>query len=390
MNPKPISETEAIRSDIEMTRQRMDSTIDALGERMKGRHLLDEAIGYFRSHRDTADQAASKAREKLSETAGKISDTAGSAANAMIDTVKKNPIPILLITAGAAWLAYNASRRRSADLNEDFLEDDETRYDPDMHYDRPLEYPGTLASSQSGLDFGSSTGSSMGAASSYGGSSSYEGMQGATDDAGSKLQDMKNAMADKASAAKEQVKEKFGDLSQAAKSKLQNVKQKASEVGSRVKERASQIGSQVGDRTRQVYTQSRERVVQTADQHPLPVGLGCLAAGILIGLAIPTPNPVNRIAGPTVDRLRNRTKDAGRDMMQKGRRVVEAATEAARDEAQSQGLTIDRLRQSGEKVAQRAGEAASDAAQAEGIRLDSGNQRAGAEPADPSAARPAM
>ncbi len=370
MNPKPIPETEAIRSDIEMTRRRMDETINALGERVQGRHLLDEAIGFFRHNSDTASAKASQVRDKLSATAGKVSDqlsdAAGTATHAVIDTVKNNPLPILMITAGAAWLAYSATRGRKADVEEDL--EDSDRYDPDTHYDRPLDYTGGMTTE--GADTSESSGSGD-----------------MTDEASSKFAQLK----DKAGEATDQMKEKFSQFSDAARDKLQSAKERASEFGSHVRDRASELGSQVQDRTREMYAKSRDRVKETADTHPLEVGLGCLAVGVLIGLAIPTPEPVNRFAGPTVDRLRNRTKDAGRDMLEKGKRVVRAATSAAKQEAESQGLSLDRLSQSGEAVAERAGEAAEDTAHEEGLTSGSSeNERAGADPADPSAARPAM
>jgi ElaB/YqjD/DUF883 family membrane-anchored ribosome-binding protein len=359
MNPKPISETETIRSDIEMTRRRMDDTIEALGERVRGRHLLDEVIGFFRHNSDATSDTGERVREKLSQTAGKISASASSAADAVVDTVKKNPLPILMITAGAAWLAYSVTRRRRADVEDDIDEFD--RYDPDTHYDRPLEYPG-------------------GATSAVG-----EPVEGMTDEASSTFGQLK----DKAAAAKNQMKEKLTGFSDTARDKIQSAKERASEFGSRVRDRAGEIGTQVQDRTREVYGQTRDRVAQTADEHPIELGLGCLAVGVLIGLALPTPEPVNRIAGPTVDKLRNRTRETGRDVFEKGKRVVQAATNAAKQEAQSQGLTPDRFRQGGQAVVERAGEAASDAARQES-GMGSSNQRAGAEPADPSAARPAM
>jgi ElaB/YqjD/DUF883 family membrane-anchored ribosome-binding protein len=361
MNPKPISETETLRTDIEMTRRRMDDTIDALGERMHGRHLLDEVIGFFRHNSDKTAQTSAKVREKVSETAGQISESAGNAANAVVNTVKKNPVPVLLIAAGAAWLAYSTTRSRSVGMENDEIEDDD-RYDPDTHYDRPLEYPSGATFSEA-----DTTGS----------------VQSATDEAGSKLGQVTD-----------QVKGKLSDLSAKASDKLQSVKSRASEIGSKVRDRASQIGGQVQDKTREVYTKSRDVVVQTADQRPVEVGLGCLLAGVLVGLAVPTPAPVHRTVGPTMDRLRNRTKQAGRDAVQRGKRVVDAATNAARDEAQSQGLTPDRMREGVQSVASRAGDAASNAAKQEGTGLANdiapGNQRAGSDPADPSAARPAF
>ena len=356
MNPKPNSETDAIRSDIEMTRRRMDETINALGERVKGRHLIDEAIGYFRRHREQTSEAGSHVREKVSEkfsqTADKISAAAGTAGKAVVDTVKKNPLPFVLIAAGAAWLTYSLTRKRGA--ADDNAMEDPDRYDPDTHYDRPLEYPGSASAVGSAMD-------------------------DMTNESSSKFQQMKDSIADKASDMTDQAKDKLSDLSDRAKDKFHSVK-----------DRASQLGSQVQDRTKEMYARSRDKVAQTADEHPVELGLCCLVAGVLIGLAIPTPEPVNRIAGPTVDRLRNRTKEAGRDMLQKGKRVVAAAKSAAQHEAESQGLTPDALKRSGEAVANRAGEAAQDAA-SEGDACDiSGNPRAGTEPADPSAARPAQ
>src|SRR5215204_4996501 len=48
MNDSPKNETETIRSDIDTTRRRMDDTMDALGDRLQPRHLLDEFLGFLR------------------------------------------------------------------------------------------------------------------------------------------------------------------------------------------------------------------------------------------------------------------------------------------------------------------------------------------------------
>src|ERR1043166_4172936 len=101
MNEEPEhKETDAIRSEIDTTRRRMDQTIDALGQRLKGRHLLDEVIGFFRP------KDGSSAAIEGDTMMEKIKDSAGSAANAVVDTVKRNPIPTVLIGAGVAWAVY--------------------------------------------------------------------------------------------------------------------------------------------------------------------------------------------------------------------------------------------------------------------------------------------
>ncbi|MCR6655354.1 MAG: DUF3618 domain-containing protein [Opitutus sp.] len=47
MKPELDQPTETLRSDIDTTRERMDETIDRLGDRLQGRHLVDEVIGFF-------------------------------------------------------------------------------------------------------------------------------------------------------------------------------------------------------------------------------------------------------------------------------------------------------------------------------------------------------
>jgi hypothetical protein len=143
----------------------------------------------------------------------------------------------------------------------------------------------------------------------------------------------------------------------------------------------------VRDKTKETYEQTKDRVVETADEHPLEVGLIALAAGLIAGLALPTPNAVNRTVGPAADRLRERTRQAGADVVRKGKRVAEAAVTAVKDEAKAQGLTPERLREKAGAVAERAQEAGSEAAEREG--LTSGSEPSG-KAGDPSVARPAV
>lgn len=336
MNRTFENDTEAIRSEIDTTRRRMDDTMEALGDRLKGRHLFDELLGLFRP--DNPNSKAMEIRDKVSRSAS-------TAARSVVDTVKANPVPALLIGAGIAWMIYSSRKNNSAsaipeDEDYDFGAAD---YNPDASYDRPLEYPAP----DSTRGFGETEEGFT-----LGGAGDYRETNGE-----SKLEQLKVGLEERASGAKQKLAN-LGD----------RVRQKTHEAGQRVRE----AGSRVQARTREVFVQTRERVVQTADTHPLEVGLACLAAGVAVGLALPTPEKVKQVAGPTMDRLRQRTREAGGEILQKGKRVVSAAGVALQKEAQEQGLTLEGIRQKAGAVADRAKSAVSEAVQQEGENAPSG------------------
>jgi hypothetical protein len=352
MNQRSENETDAIRSDIDTTRQRMDNTLDALGERLQGRHLLDEIIGFFRSDPN--------GEGKVAQFREKVSQSASSAAHAVADTVKANPMPALLIGAGVVWMVY-ASQRKNSNGGRDYqyeYDDEETGgmagrsslYDPDASYDRPLDYPAGTTSERSFGD--EETGFTV--------SGNENAPAGILATGESKLEQVK----EKASGATRQVKEKIAAAGQQVRETTRAIGERAREIGTRAQESA-----------RHAYTATRERVVTTADQHPIEVGLACLAAGVAAGLALPTPPPVNRLAGPAMDRIRQRTRDAGAEILEKGKRVANAAGAAIKSEAEAQGLSIDRLREKSGAVASRAKNAVAESAQREGILPGNSGER---------------
>lgn len=343
MNEESRQEAETLRSEIDVTRQRMDDTMDALGNRLQGRHLIDEALGFFR-RRDASGNA----------TTDKVKQSADAAFHSVVDTIKSNPLPTLAIGASIGWLIYSSRRQKHGsysdaefdteyDYNQQFASSGEVSYDPSVHYDRPLEYP-----------------------------------------SGGKMEGMKQKASEKLQGAKE----KLSQVGEQARGKMQAARQRAGEMGARARER-----------TREAYSRSRDRVVTTADERPFEVGLGCLALGLVAGLLLPTPEKVNRMAGGRMDRLRDRTRDAGREMMEKGKRVAQAASEAVQNEAQAQGLTFDGLREKAGAVADRAKDAATETARQQGIapgssgaqsdQRDDGNL-SGSASGTPTAARPAI
>jgi hypothetical protein len=346
MNPAPDTskKSETIRSDIDQTRQRMDNTIDAIGQRLQGRHLLDEVLGFFRSKSD--DGTTTRMKEK-------ISSSTGAAVNSVVDTVKAHPLPLLAIGAGVAWLIYESNQKgiRGDRLSAGDLETDAERlsYDPHEEYFAGAYGQGELP---------------------HEGYTSGESEDSAASSAADRWRNVKNKVSEKASEVKGRVQETAAQLGGKAKESMQ-----------RVGQRARDLSSKVQDGTRQAYDRSREQVVRTADEHPVELGLGLLAVGLLAGLALPTPRKVDEVVGPTSDRLRRRARDAGQDLVNRGRNVVNAATGAIKEEARAQGLTTDALRQKAGAVADRAKDTAVDSAQQQGMASQSGGNGGAPAPA---------
>jgi hypothetical protein len=103
MNPSPndSSDPRRIRAQIDQTRQRMDHTIDALGRRFQGRHLIDEALHFVRTKTENSN---------MTQITNRLKTSADATMHTVVDTVKANPIPSALIGAGVAWYLYSQVR----------------------------------------------------------------------------------------------------------------------------------------------------------------------------------------------------------------------------------------------------------------------------------------
>lgn len=341
MNQDSKNEADAIRSDIDQTRRRMDDTMDALSSRLQGRHLVDEILGLFRGKSQDGDSRMHQMKERISQSAS-------TAMNTVVDTVKANPLPALMIGAGVAWMIYQTRQQNTAGSWSDMLEDDygvtESQYVSGQYYDRPLEYPGSMSGGEMGGE----------------GTSKFENL------------------GQKAGAAKDALKQKFSSATGRTGEKMEEWKERAGDMTAEARQRAEAA-----------YHRTRQRVSTTVEDHPLEMGLGLLAAGVLIGLALPTTEPVNRIVGPAADRLRDRTRERSRELLEKGKRVAQAATTAVKEEAEAQGLTPEQLRERAGNVADRAAEETEDEARRQGLSSGTPAGKEGFQgSSDPSAPRP--
>lgn len=246
MNPSgSTSDPRALRAQIDQTRQRMDHTIDALGQRFSPRHLADEALGYIRNQTENGN---------MRKFTNQLTHSADTAVHSVVDTVKANPIPAALIGAGIAYYFY-AQR----------------------------QHDGSSAFTDEG----------------YAGEESYYGQM--SESGGS----LRERIGEKAGDIKERSREALHQAGEKVQHAGEFVRERAQQVTDRARERAQVVGQ----RTRQLAQQGRERVVSTIDHHPLESGLACLALGLIAGLALPTSPRVRRRLRPRAEQMRHRAEE---------------------------------------------------------------------------------
>jgi ElaB/YqjD/DUF883 family membrane-anchored ribosome-binding protein len=325
MKPRHSSNagSEEIMADIAETRANMDETLDQLSERLQPRHILDDILDYFRSHRSSGSgEGRRRMRRVASKTAGHVKDTAGhvkdqvkekasDAGHFAFEQVKQHPLPAVLIGAGIVMLLME--RNRGSEYDEIYDSEDQMAGDLESGF------------GEMGLPEGIGP-ESYALPRHYTGESDSDGTM-------SKL------------------KNKSSELKQKAGEGLQNMKQRTTEKTAELRRRASERGAQLKEKARHGYEQSYETIKHTAEERPLALGLGFLAIGVVAGMLLPSTRKEDELVGPTRDRLVNRSREVAEDVVDRGKQVARTAYDVAAREAREQGLTPEALKEKTKTVA---------------------------------------
>lgn len=280
----PETESDAIRSDIEQTRESMDRTLDEIGQRMQPRHLLDAALDLVRSY--------SPEGKAIGEKAGTAAKSAGQAASRavtkVVNVVREHPVPTLLIGVGIALAIIEGRRSRAKSSHSN------GNGNGNGHGDHPHEL---------GLEFES--------AESGGG--------------------MMEKASEKFSAAGEKIQS-------GVKAAGDQFKVKSQRLGERISEKARTVGKKAGELVSHRYEVGRAKFGAAREAHPLSLGVGFLAAGMLVGLAMPPTRREDRLMGDMSDQAKDTAKAKAQDLLERGKHVATAAAQAAKETAAQEGL----------------------------------------------------
>jgi len=259
-------------------------------------HTLDE-LGDKLAPRHLMEEAVDYFWTREHDAAGKAKQSAIKMGRKVVDEVRDHPLPSLLIGAGIVWL-LSQQRDKSQQRDTSRIEE------------RENAGPGLKEKAGEALD----------------------------------------TAKERAREGVEAVKERASDIADSAKEKFGTAKER---IGSAV-ESAKAKSSDVKERTKDAYHRTAETVRQTSDEHPLAVGLACLAAGVLAGVAAPRTRVEDRTIGAASDRVVEAGKERVEDIAEKGKEVVGQAIEAGREEARQEDLSPEGL--SGESELKTTGE----------------------------------
>lgn len=103
-------------------------------------------------------------------------------------------------------------------------------------------------------------------------------------------------------------------------------------------------------RARESVADKAQGAVGLAQENPLGLAVGAIAAGFLVGLAVPSSNVEDEKLGPAADRVKEQVKETGQEALDRGKEVAQSAAQSAAETVSEEG------RHHGEQLAESARE----------------------------------
>jgi tetrahydromethanopterin S-methyltransferase subunit F len=142
--------------------------------------------------------------------------------------------------------------------------------------------------------------------------------------------------ADVKSRARDSIVEKKDSAKESLMGTKESLKSKVVGASDRVGE-ASPDGQQVKDNAR--------RAVGIAQENPLGLAIGSVAAGFIVGMLLPSSRVEDQKLGPIADDVKEKVKETGQEALERGQQVAQEAAQSAQQTVQEKG------REHGEELA---------------------------------------
>lgn len=324
LNASSGRSSKAIRSEIDRTRADMDETFAALDSKLTPSQIGLELWHLFKG-------GSSAGASKLWRIA------------------REHPMPAAVIGLGLGWLLVESSKG------------DDSR----------AEDYGTYRAGYAG-DYGRTTydGRTYGRQS-YA-STGYDYDEYDPEDEGEgRLSAAKHKVQDVAGSAREKVGDAVGTAREKVGDAADWTKEHALDLGHRAKGQARALKGKAKYQARRAKT----GLWQSLEDNPLMVGAATLAVGVIAGLLIPETEKENELMGETRDRLVEEVKEAGQEVLEKGKHVAEAVADKVKDEVKGAGLTPEGVAEKVKSVAKEAVNTAKEEARNQNLTADAAADR---------------
>lgn len=376
---------EAIKTDIERTRQNMSQKIDQLQARLNPSNIKAQAQ---ETVRDIVRDSTESLTTYLSENSKDLGVTVAHA-------IKSNPIPAALIGVGIGWLLVESygsgsnsnqqeyNRQRNNWSRNDWYADAEASYassapsGPYAHREgnpafaaqyqgsgaqyQGAQYSGASATgsqyagSQSGRTPYQPSGAYYGASQGQtGGYTSYTSSEqpGWVQDKASNLREQIGEKAeqlrDTVQQVGEQVSEKVEEWTDSMRSQSNIASDQAGYYANQARVQVSNLGEQasvMGHQAQAYAQQTGQQLQRSLEDNPLVFGGVALAIGALIGMALPATRRENEVFGPWRDEVMQSAQEVASDVVERAQHVVEEVRPQLEQTAQK---VVSDLKQSGQ------------------------------------------
>lgn len=298
-NEKNVDE---IRRDIEDTRERISTEIEAIEDKLTPAHAKEVVM-------DKVSETRHRVADRIEDAAMTVKSGASRIRRDFGSAVRANPVPVALVGIGTGWLLWEVFRPMKRELEAEPL------FDLDVDVDTPI------------VDEHESLEASVGTTDGHRTAEHRTRLSGTKERVVGLAQEVRG----RASGARERASHLAYDA-----------KDRASHVASDAKERAAQLAHDAKDRTREVAQRGRHRVrrtremaVSTYRENPLVFASIALATGVGVAMMLPGTDREDRVFGPARDRVMSRAKQ----MAEKARDI---AVESVREGTTAARQTVKR------------------------------------------------
>ncbi|UJR81018.1 apolipoprotein A1/A4/E family protein [Sandaracinus amylolyticus] len=323
-----------IRKDIEDTRQRISSEIDAIEGKLTPEYaratVRDTVKERAFETRDRVKERAMETRDRVAERVGETATLVRSNASRVGTdfgaAVRANPIPVAMIGLGAGWLVWETFRplRASEELDVEPLVD----LDVDIEVDETIDYAtGVMGPIPSSMRTEVAPAETYGEVPSNGLKNAKERARVARERVGSRARDVKGRFSTASHDARERASHFSEDMRGRASHFSEDMRGRASHFSEDMRGRASELATRSRDRSRVMAERSRERAYRARDAsneafdaNPIAFGAIALLAGIGLGLALPHTRREDRLLG-----------DRRQQVLGRARRIADEARHVAID-----------------------------------------------------------